>query len=89
MLRILAVAIGALALAGCNTASDAWTRPGASSAQTTRDFNECNYQIGLNSRPSYGDPIAAGVNDGLREGNLMNQCMSLRGYTKTAHFYVR
>jgi hypothetical protein len=89
MLRILTIAVGALALAGCNTVSDAWNKPGASTAQTTRDFDECNYQVGLNSRPSYGDPVATGISDGLRERNLMNQCMNLRGYTRTAHFYAR
>lgn len=73
----MVVAAG-IALAGCNTVSQAWQRPGGSTAQTNRDFDECKYDVGK-SAGAAADP----VND------LLQQCMSLRGYQRTAHFYVR
>lgn len=71
------ILLALLLLAGCNTVSDAWQKTGGTAAQTQREFAECKYQVGLSSQ-----------RDGLREGDLIQQCMRLRGYNKTAHFYV-
>ena len=64
-----------LSLAGCNSVGEAWKQRGSSNAQTERAFDECRYQAAF-GRPSI-------------EGSLIQSCMSLRGYSRERHFWVR
>ena len=73
--RLAIVLVGVVALAGCNHVSEAWKGQGRSAAETTRAFDECDYQVSL-----------AGQH---RSYSLLNQCMALKGYSRERHFYVR
>ncbi len=66
-----------LSVAGCNTVSEAWKRPGSSADMTNRNFDECRYEAQF-----------ARVRDS-QEGFVIQQCMALRGYSRERHFWVR
>ena len=80
MTRIIAVMGMGLSLAGCGASAANWNKPGTSLARTERDIAECKYEAQLATPQSRGDPIAAGLSDGLRQVDLRNQCLQIRGY---------
>jgi hypothetical protein len=73
------VLLSSLLLAGC---AANWQRSGTTVAQADQDLRECKYEAERATPRSGGDPIAAGIDDGLRESRLRDQCMEIRGYRK-------
>ena len=69
----------ALCLTGC--AQGIWVKQTATSQQAQRDFAECEYDAKKFSYvPMYGSGIGAGIEEGMRYNELMNQCMIVKGY---------
>jgi hypothetical protein len=63
-----------LALAGC---AGAWSRPGASDADLTKDQAECDFEA-KKATGNNPDAIAAGWN----EGQLMTACLKAKGWQR-------
>jgi hypothetical protein len=75
-----------LLLAGCQTTQ--WVKPGATASDFEADKRQCVYESNLATpgTPSYdvGSAIAAGINDGMRLGQLQTMCMQARGWNLIA-----
>lgn len=69
-------------MTGC-VGSKVWIRDSTDAEQAKRDFFECKYDSSKNSFVAYGrhiDPVSAGIQEGFQSVNLMNQCMTAKGY---------
>jgi hypothetical protein len=63
-----------LMLAGC---AGPWVRPGSTQADLTRDTAECNYEADKAVAAT-----ASAVAAGITAGQLVVQCMKLKGWTR-------
>ncbi len=81
-MRIVALTAIGLALAGCSATSSNWGKAGASNARVEQDIRECKYEAERATPRSGGDPIAAGLSDGMRHVELRDQCLEIRGYRR-------
>jgi len=75
---LLALLLGACAGSKANE----WQKQNSTMAQIEQDLNECKYEADKYTPQSRGDPLATGINDGLRNVSLRDQCMTVRGYQK-------
>ena len=75
----------ALVLAGCAT-NMRWVKPGATSADFDQDKVRCQYEAQLataNLPTGYGisGAISSGVEQGLRQAELLKLCMQTKGWS--------
>lgn len=74
-----AIPLLCLALAGCASNTPAgWQKAGASPADVSRAFQECNYEARKATPPTTVPGDIAG--EGLRIRSLRNECLELKGY---------
>ena len=77
------VVLMALLLGACaGSRASEWQKQNSTMAQIEQDLNECKYEADKSTPQSRGDPLATGINDGLRVVSLRDQCMTVRGYQK-------
>lgn len=65
-----------IALSACAHQQYAWTKPGATQAEFSRDYRECDYEA---TKAAAGARI--GFEQGWAEGTVRRKCMELRGYS--------
>lgn len=75
------VLVATLALNGCAH----WANNDPN-ADLSHDQQVCQYQADLGTpageTDSMGQAVASGIFDGIREANLINECMSIHGWYK-------
>jgi hypothetical protein len=79
----LSVAIVALAfITGC-ASNKVWYSPNKSAAECQRDLKECRYEAekySTGAGAGYETGIGSGLAIGLKQRDLIMQCMDLKGY---------
>jgi hypothetical protein len=82
-MRAFIIATAGLLCAACAGANSVdWQRQNSTLVQIEQDLKECKYEAEKYTPDTRGDPIVTGVNDGLRNVKLRDQCMEVRGYSK-------
>lgn len=81
----------------CTVTDPVFTKPGSTPSQASEAYQQCLYQAELATAntgakaPKYdakiSDAVSSGIADGIargyEEGNLVNHCMKMQGYSKS------
>jgi tetratricopeptide (TPR) repeat protein len=81
-MKKLNISITLLLLSGC-ASNNVWVRDNTSGGITQQDFSQCKYDAEKNGFVPMGfgtSAISAGVQQGVQTAELMNKCMSAKGY---------
>jgi hypothetical protein len=81
MIRPALIAAVLIGLGGC-AANKGWYNPVVSNQHAQRDVRECKYDATKYGYvQNYGTGVGAGIEQALRENEIMKDCMTARGYS--------